>query len=67
MKTPKLGQHFLTRPETAASIAHTFEFIGNEVVLEIGPGHGILTTELLKTAKKVVAIEKLEVNHGFKK
>lgn len=58
MKTPKLGQHFLTRPEVARWVALAVAVPQSGVVLEIGPGQGILTRELLTVAKKVVAIEK---------
>lgn len=53
-----LGQHFLTRPETAAWVADAAHLTDADTVLEIGPGRGILTRELLKRAGKVVAIEK---------
>jgi 16S rRNA (adenine1518-N6/adenine1519-N6)-dimethyltransferase len=56
--TPQLGQHFLTRPEIAGWVADAVPLGADEVVLEIGPGEGILTAELLKRAGKVVAIEK---------
>lgn len=58
MKGAKLGQHFLTRPEIAGWVAESVAVTPEDTVLEIGPGHGILTQELLKTAGKVVAIEK---------
>ncbi len=58
MKTPKLGQHFLTRPTTARMIAESVLLPESKTVLEIGPGHGILTRELLAIADTVVAIEK---------
>lgn len=58
MRPAPLGQHFLTRPETAQVIATSVPLPQSGVVLEIGPGHGILTQELLRIAKKVVAIEK---------
>jgi 16S rRNA (adenine1518-N6/adenine1519-N6)-dimethyltransferase len=58
MKKPKLGQHFLTRPEIAGWVAQAVSLSGVDTVLEIGPGHGILTRELLRVAKKVVALEK---------
>lgn len=51
------GQHFLTRPEIGVQVA---EFAGvkpTDVVVEIGAGTGILTEELAKRAKKVVAFE----------
>jgi len=58
VRTPRLGQHFLTRPEIARKMAEGLDFSNTPVVLEIGPGHGILTRELLKVAKCVVAVEK---------
>lgn len=50
-----LGQNFLKNRDVAiAEAAHSYE----KTVLEIGPGYGILTKELCKHAKKVVAVEK---------
>jgi len=53
-----LGQHFLID----ARIAHRHvEFAGitaDDVVLEIGPGLGVLTRPLLERASKVVAVER---------
>ena len=54
----KLGQNFLTSKNIAQKIALAAEIKKNDVVLEIGPGRGILTEELLKRAKRVVAVEK---------
>ncbi len=54
----RLGQHFLTRPEIAAWVADAAELAENGLVLEIGPGHGILTRELVRHARRVVAVEK---------
>jgi 16S rRNA (adenine1518-N6/adenine1519-N6)-dimethyltransferase len=53
-----LGQHFLTRPEIAGWVADASGLGPTDTVLEIGPGHGILTRELLARAGKVIAIEK---------
>lgn len=53
-----LGQNFLRSPAVARAIAEAACPLGDEVVFEIGPGEGALTDELLKRAKKVVAIEK---------
>jgi 16S rRNA (adenine1518-N6/adenine1519-N6)-dimethyltransferase len=59
MKSKKtLGQHFLTSRTTVSDIVHTANLSKNDVVLEIGPGRGILTSALLESAKKVFAIEK---------
>ena len=44
-----LGQHFLTNLETASDIAHALsEEARKGLVLEIGPGTGVLTNELLE-------------------
>ena len=51
-----LGQNFLTDPTVCPAIAGKSEIDG-EGVIEIGPGAGVLTRELAKRAKKVVAIE----------
>lgn len=54
----KLGQHFLTRPETARAVATSLALPEHYTVLEIGPGRGILTKELLACGYRVVALEK---------
>jgi len=53
-----LGQHFLVRPEIAGWVAGAISLTRHDTVLEIGPGHGILTRELLARTGSVVAIEK---------
>lgn len=53
-----LGQNFLINPHIVEKIIATADLIGEETVVEVGPGFGILTEELLKRAKKVIAIEK---------
>ncbi len=53
-----LGQHFLTRPEIAGFVADALLLSKKDTVLEVGPGKGILTHELLERVGKVVAIEK---------
>jgi 16S rRNA (adenine1518-N6/adenine1519-N6)-dimethyltransferase len=52
-----LGQHWLTDRAVLAEIADTAEIEQADTVLEIGPGLGTLTSELLKRAWKVVAVE----------
>ncbi|MDO8567066.1 MAG: 16S rRNA (adenine(1518)-N(6)/adenine(1519)-N(6))-dimethyltransferase RsmA [bacterium] len=52
-----LGQHFLMHARIAERIALTAKLKLSDVVLEIGPGTGMLTRELLKLAGKVIAIE----------
>src|SRR3989344_3231148 len=60
MMKPKksLGQHFLKSRDALRKIIQAGEISRDDVILEIGPGKGILTTELLKYAGKVVAVEK---------
>ena len=61
-KKPKksLGQNFLTSQSVVNKIITTYQHsqVCKGVVLEIGPGKGILTEALLKKAEKVVAVEK---------
>ncbi len=51
----RLGQRFLTNRQIAAAEARYAEGMN---VVEIGPGRGILTEELCKVAKTVIAVEK---------
>lgn len=52
-----LGQHWLTDKSILKSIVDSANISSEDVVLEIGPGLGTLTRELLNRAKKVVAVE----------
>ena len=59
MKPKKsLGQNFLTSGAIADRIVEAAGLTDNDLVLEIGPGTGILTERLIKTAKEVWAVEK---------
>ncbi|MBK8006318.1 MAG: ribosomal RNA small subunit methyltransferase A [Gemmatimonadetes bacterium] len=53
-----LGQHFLFDPGILSRIAELAEIAPGETVLEIGPGPGGLTRELLARSDRVIAIEK---------
>lgn len=53
----KLGQNFLKNFKYVELEVQEAEIKADETVLEIGPGSGILTEELLKKAKNVVAVE----------
>jgi 16S rRNA (adenine1518-N6/adenine1519-N6)-dimethyltransferase len=55
-----LGQHFLTSTQTVHAIVETAHLTGTEQVLEVGPGQGVMTRQLLKHARSVVAVEKDE-------
>ncbi len=52
-----LGQNFLINPSVCPKMAQNANIDDNTGVIEIGPGIGVLTNELLKVSKKVVAIE----------
>lgn len=52
-----LGQNFLMHAQTAARIADAARLTPESTVLEIGPGTGMLTKELLARAGRVIAIE----------
>lgn len=52
-----LGQNFLVNPSVCPRMAQMCGADEETGVIEIGPGIGVLTNELAKTAKKVVAIE----------
>lgn len=52
-----LGQHWLQDRAILAEIADLAEIQPTDTVLEIGPGQGTLTSELLKRAHAVVAVE----------
>ncbi len=52
-----LGQHFLNNTHVPALMAEAGNVQKDDIVLEIGPGTGVLTRELLKKGAKVFAIE----------
>lgn len=53
----ELGQNFLTDSGVVADIADSCFDCGSKTVLEIGPGMGVLTTELAKRFDNVTALE----------
>jgi 23S rRNA (adenine-N6)-dimethyltransferase len=53
-----LAQNFLTKVRLAASLVNASSIGSHDIVYEIGPGAGILTKELAKRARKVIAIER---------
>jgi 16S rRNA (adenine1518-N6/adenine1519-N6)-dimethyltransferase len=52
-----LGQHWLKDRLALEHIADCADLKSDDVVLEIGPGLGTLTSELLRRSKKVIAVE----------
>ena len=53
----RLGQNFLINPDVIADIIDFAGITKEDTVLEIGPGVGFVTEQLVKHAKKVIAIE----------
>lgn len=53
----KLGQNFLTDKNITKKIISVSEISQNDIILEIGPGLGIITQELVNLVKKIYAIE----------
>jgi 16S rRNA (adenine1518-N6/adenine1519-N6)-dimethyltransferase len=67
-----LGQHFLTSPVVPSWMCNAAEVTEGDIVLEIGPGTGVLTAEILKRGATVVALEAdiravEALNEAFKK
>jgi len=52
-----LGQNFLTDAHVLDKIVAAASLTPDDLVIEVGPGLGVLTAELARAAKKVVAIE----------
>ena len=53
-----LGQNFMNNKKIIQKIVEAGKLEKDEIILEIGPGKGALTSELLKTGNKVIAVEK---------
>ena len=53
----RLGQNFLIDGTAIADIIKEANISPDDTVLEIGPGVGFVTEQLVKKAKKVIAIE----------
>lgn len=52
-----LGQHFLVDDKALEMVASAAELKPSDIIIEVGPGLGILTGELARRAGKVVAVE----------
>ncbi len=57
-KKKSLGQNFLRSKSIVKRIALSANILPGEIVLEIGPGKGILTRALLDAGAHVIAVEK---------
>jgi 16S rRNA (adenine1518-N6/adenine1519-N6)-dimethyltransferase len=52
-----LGQNFLLDPNAQERIANAANLTAEDMVIEVGPGTGLLTTRLAERARQVIAIE----------
>lgn len=57
MPDKSLGQHWLRDKSVLSHIVECADVNSDDTVLEIGPGLGTLTAELLRSAGKVIAVE----------
>ena len=55
--TKRKGQNFLVNGKILEDIINAAELKPDDIILEIGPGLGVLTEELAQKAKKVIAVE----------
>lgn len=53
----KFGQNFLRDPWVIQQIIREISPADNEIILEIGPGLGVMTIEILNLASQLVAVE----------
>ena len=61
----RLGQNFLVEDEAVNNIIESSQITEKDLIIEIGPGLGTLTKELLEKAKKVICIELYHVILDF--
>ncbi|OGH92809.1 MAG: ribosomal RNA small subunit methyltransferase A [Candidatus Magasanikbacteria bacterium RIFOXYD1_FULL_40_23] len=53
----KYGQNYLVNPEPIEKMVNAAEIKKDDVVVEVGPGFGVLTLALAEKAKKVISFE----------
>jgi 16S rRNA (adenine1518-N6/adenine1519-N6)-dimethyltransferase len=53
-----LGQNFLHAPNIISEMVHAGKISKDDFVLEVGPGKGALTSKLLESGARVIAVEK---------
>lgn len=56
-RKPKLGQNFLVDEAARVRIADALGDVGTSTVIEIGPGHGAITSVLAGRSGRLIAIE----------
>lgn len=53
----RLGQNFLVDKNIAKNIVASANISSSDIIVEIGPGRGILTSEIKNLSKKIIAVE----------
>jgi 23S rRNA (adenine-N6)-dimethyltransferase len=56
-RRPELSQHFLRSGALASRLVAQTRVAGRDLVVEIGPGRGALTTELAHRCRELIAVE----------
>ena len=56
-RKPKLGQHFLIDDRARHAIVDALGDVSTRTVVEIGPGHGAITSILAERCRRLIAIE----------
>ncbi|MGI9533624.1 MAG: ribosomal RNA small subunit methyltransferase A, partial [Thermodesulfobacteriota bacterium] len=56
--TKKLGQNFLINRSFVNKICDAADFSSDDIVIEVGPGYGVLTEQILEKVNYLYAIEK---------
>ena len=57
MTPPPLGQHFLTDTSIVKAIVESADLRSGDTVVEVGPGRGALTSDIVSQSGKVLLIE----------
>ena len=57
MNRKKLGQHFLVHHSSIKKIVQLANISARDTVIEIGPGRGALTDEIIETGARIFAVE----------
>ena len=57
-----MGQHFLIDQDVLTEVVKCIKIKRGEKIIEVGPGKGVLTAELLKKGAKVLVVEDIALN-----
>lgn len=65
LRRNRLSQNFLRSPELAKRLIGKSSIANSDLIIEIGPGRGVITTFLIERAKTVIAIEQDPVLYSW--